>query len=485
MEEAKQNISNPHSDSESPHLSIVGTWILELKNSDLFWSDQAFNIHKVPIGTSITFEDSINFYIEEDTNKIQKIIQEAIEFGKSWDVVLRLRKDKKCLVRAVGKCIKAENRVERLEGTFTELNSEANSVANVFEITRVNQELNEILNKTSIVSRADINGKITYVNNLFCEISGYENIELIGKDHRIVNSGFHKKEFFKNMWDTLLSGNSWSGEIRNKSKSDEFYWVSTFISPTFNKTGKINGFVSIRRDITNEKKLSAISSRMTNLANVGESSTQIIHDVMNFLMIIEGNTRIIKQAVEMEMDVDRILSCHNKILKSCDNIKAVFKETKEMIDGGQDFNPHGIVDILKNSIDNFELLIEQFSIEIVFDPKQEYTFICNRTQLQRVFNNLLKNSIDAISALDEKWIKVSIHSYQDNLSITFTDSGKGISKKNQTKMFESFFTTKGVDKGTGLGLSSCRKIIESHGGTITYNSNAINTQFVVAFAIKY
>lgn len=469
----------------SPHLALVGTWILELKNGELFWSDTVYNIHNVPIGTPVSFEDTLNYYIEEDTFKLEKIIQEAIEFCKPWDVALRLKNNPNCMIRAVGKCIVVDNKVERLEGTYTELNKNQCGLGSIAEVNRVNSELNEILNKTSIVSRTDKDGKITYVNNLFCQISGYENIELIGKDHRMVNSGYHKKEFFESMWQLLNSGECWSGEIRNQSKSDEFYWVSTFISPTFNDKGEVNGFLSIRRDVSKEKKLTEINSRITNLANVGESSTQIIHDVMNFLMIIEGNTRIIKQAIEMEMDTDRILTCHNKILKSCDNIKAVFDETKDMISGGKEFEPISVASILKNSIDNFELLIEQFSIEIIFDPKKEYDFICNQTQLQRVFNNLLKNSIDAISVLDEKWIKVAIHSYQDNLSITFTDSGSGINQKNQNKIFESFFTTKGVDKGTGLGLSSCRKIIESHGGTIAYNSNAVNTQFVITFTVKY
>lgn len=105
-----------------------------------------------------------------------------------------------------------------------------------------------------IVAETDRRGIITYVNDRFVEISGYAREELIGNDHRIVNSGFHPKSFFKDMWSTISRGYTWSGEIRNRTKDGRFYWVSTVIAPVLDVRGQIRKYLSVRRDITRQKE---------------------------------------------------------------------------------------------------------------------------------------------------------------------------------------------------------------------------------------
>jgi PAS domain S-box-containing protein len=111
----------------------------------------------------------------------------------------------------------------------------------------------KFLEESSIVSITDKTGKIIYVNDKFCEISKYSRAELIGRDHEIINSGFHSKEFFTNMWSTISEGQTWRGEVCNKSKDGEIYWVDSFIKPEIDSNGNISRYYSFRILITEKK----------------------------------------------------------------------------------------------------------------------------------------------------------------------------------------------------------------------------------------
>jgi len=160
--------------------------------------------------------------------------------------------------------------------------------------------LNELINykyaldKASIISITDQKGIINFVNDNFCEISKYSKEELIGQDHRIINSGHHSKDFIKDIWNHISNGKIWKGEIKNKDKNGNFYWVDTSIVPFINEKGKPYQYLSIRMDITNKKLADVVMLQSNNLLEnkVKERTAELVSVIeslnLNKQLLIES-----------------------------------------------------------------------------------------------------------------------------------------------------------------------------------------------------
>jgi PAS domain S-box-containing protein len=341
-----------------------------------------------------------------------------------------------------------------------------------------------------IISTCDLDGKIIYVNDNFCKLSGYSRKELLGQDHRIMNSDFHSKDFFKEMWLQLQAGKPWQGQIRNVKKNGDIYWVHSYNTPIVNNKGKICKYLSFRLDITNEKKIEDSleqeilqSIHLSRLSAIGEMAAGVAHEINNPLAIISGLLSITKRKLQGQLlteDVKKIQEIISKVQGQVVRTAKITNSLREFSRGGdqssfEETSTHKVLETVSELC--YEKLVKNnVRLDVLDDGIK---FQCNQIQVEQVLVNLISNSIDAIRDLDNRWIKIDVSSNNNFLEMSVTDSGTGISKDVAKNIMQPFYTTKAVGKGTGLGLSISFGIIKQHGGTLYPDTVAKNTRFVI------
>ncbi len=160
------------------------------------------------------------------------------------------------------------------------------------------EDLRYALDQSAIVAITDVKGTIKYVNDKFCEIAKYSRADLLGQDHRILNSGHHPKEYIRELWRTIASGAVWRGEFRNRASDGSIYWVDTTIVPFLNERGKPYQYLAIRYEVTARKMAEEQLINQAALARLGEMVAVVAHEVRNPLAGLRGVLQILSQRLE-------------------------------------------------------------------------------------------------------------------------------------------------------------------------------------------
>jgi PAS domain S-box-containing protein len=328
------------------------------------------------------------------------------------------------------------------------------------ETTTQLADLKRALDHAAIVATTDVSGKITYVNDKFCEISGYGREELLGQDHRIINSGFHPKEFMRDLWVTIANGRVWHGEIRNRAKDGHFYWVDTTIVPFLNDRGHPYQYIAIRADITARKAAEAQLVQQAALAQVGQMAAVVAHEVKNPLAGIKG---VIQVLMSRRQPTDPELAVMSDIVARIDALDDLIQDVMTY---ARPRPPRLSTIDLRHTIDDAVTSLRRDPVASTLDVRIEGEggpITADADLLRAALLNLLLNAAQAVDGQGQVRISSAIRDRW--WSIEVRDNGPGIPLNIREQVLEPFFTTKA--RGGGLGLPVAKRVAELHGGTLT------------------
>ena len=349
------------------------------------------------------------------------------------------------------------------------------------------------IENSNIVSKTDINGIITFVNDEFCNLFGFTKDELIGKNHNIIRHPDTPKENFELLWNTILDKKVYKSTVKNISKKGEDIYLNTTIIPILDeKEENIVEFVAIRYDITNEvllqkeleekQKIIFLQSRM---ASLGQMLGNIAHQWRQPLTELNLSLFNLKKAFENEnkKEIENLYSNSKNLIlgmsSTIDDFTNFFapKKQKEAFLINQSIN---------EALKILNRVLEDENINIKFDILKDLEIFGLKNELTQVLLNLINNSKDAFVQKNitnkEITIKTYTNTKDDFVYLEYIDNAQGLSKELFDKIYEPYFTTKHQSIGTGLGLFICKIVIEnSFKGEIMHENISNGLKFTLKF----
>ena len=340
------------------------------------------------------------------------------------------------------------------------------------------------LDAHSIIAITDVGGTIIYVNKKFEDISGYTKSELLGKNHRILNSHAQPKEYWQAMYDKLCEGLVWRDEVKNIDKNGNYYWVDTTIVPFMDENKKIKSYIAIRTDITQQKLLAqklikereraeeSVKAKSEFLASMSHEIRTPMNGVIGMLSLLmntELNESQHHQAYLAQSSASALLALINDIL-DFSKVEAGKLELDK-----QDFSIHKELGDFAEAI---SFRAQQNNVEVVLDISHiEMDMIyADANRIRQILNNIVGNAIKFTSK-GYILIRAELHKESGNyarLKMSVTDTGIGIPEDKIATLFDSFSqvdaSTTRKYGGTGLGLAIVKKLCELMDGEVQVSS---------------
>ncbi len=337
----------------------------------------------------------------------------------------------------------------------------------------------------------DSAGLCTYVNPTWTKMTGLLSQDAYGNGW---SRALHPEdvEIVVKNWGQLVESGSFSCNYRYLRMDGKIVYVAGQALPLVDSNNHITGYFGTIQDIT-ELHLNQIAvADASRMSSLGQMASSIAHEINNPLTVIQGRASYLEKVYDEQIAFDKV-----KVKNSISQIVATVQRIVKIIKGLQMLSRNGSGEPFVNVpvkdlvCDILDLCSERFAnnqTKLITPNSYEMnaSFLGRPEQISQVFVNLLNNAFDAAQAVKEKWVKIeiSVDNSKNNILVSFTDSGLGVSKLNQEKIFDPFFTTKDIGNGTGLGLSISKSIVSKHGGRLVLDKSKVDTTFVVELPLN-
>ncbi len=362
-----------------------------------------------------------------------------------------------------------------LQGTIIDITEKKESEKKVLQLSRGVEQSPEMVIIT------DVEGKIEYVNPKVCEITGYTKEELIGKNPSIFKSEQTPKEVYKELWETILEGKVWKGELLNKRKYGGLFWENVIIAPIIDNEGNIINFIGIKEDITEKKKIREDLIKAKNKAeemNKLKSNflANMSHELRTPMVGILGFSEIIKDNItdgELKEYAELLYDSGSRLLESLNLILNLTKIEADNIEIEK--TSVDVITVIKRVVNLFQSEAYKKNLYLNFENENDKLVIeTDERMLDQIITNLVNN---AVKFTKEGGITVRVNRIRSNqlLEIIIKDTGIGIHKDKQDLIWDEFRqASEGAARlfeGTGLGLTITNDFIKRLGGEILLESD--------------
>ena len=453
MKDGKERLNNAQVIGE------MGSFWFDLKNGYLELSHGLlfmFNPQLIGISKDRELDEVKKLIDAPDLLEVKRAFLNAYKSKKIEPIVFKVR-------------IESSVRYFEAKGVFSESLTMITGVVRDITIAQAAnknvEDYKNALDQSALVSITDKSGVIVYANKKFQKVSQYSEIELLGKDHSLLNSGEHSATFFRDMWKTISNGGIWRGTIKNQAKNGTCYWVDSTIVPFFSEGDRPDYYMSIRFDITNQAIISEEIVRKNQ--ELEQFSYVLSHDLKSPLRAIKTLIYFVKEDMgdaglmlpeEVQNNLNlidsRIVKMEALIMSVLNYAQVGTSQDKEWIDMNE---------IVKDVIELIDIP-KNFKLNISKDlPK----ILMNKVELAQVVQNLITNSIK-YNNNEEPEILIYPGLKKREFVIHFKDNGIGIDPRYHEKVFNLFETLKQKDsyEATGIGLPIVKKVVEKAGGDV-------------------
>ena len=491
--EAHKHTENVLRDSErllreSQNIASLGSYVLDLPTG--LWTssstlDQVFGIdrnyaHTVAGWTALIHPD-------DRTMMVDYFEKEVVGKGRSFDRdyrIIRLDDQSERWVHGLGRLeFDAHGKPTRMLGTIQDITTQKRTTEAHARLAMAVGQAAEAI----VITEPD--GTIVYVNPAFEKITGYSTEEAVGQNSRILKSGEHDAEFYRQMWATLTAGRVWRGHIINRRKDGVLFEEDATLSPVLDATNKLVNYVATKRDVTNEAALENQLRQAQKMEAIGHLAGGVAHDFNNMLQSVMGFTELALGRVPpdhpVREDLDEIL---RGARRAADLTKQLltFARKQAITPRVLDLN-----DAISTSLKMLRHLVGE-NINLTWLPGGAlWPVKMDPSQIDQLLANLCINARDAITGAGKITIETVNQSIDeaycfrqpnavpgDYVLCRVSDDGCGMEKDVQAHIFEPFFTTKSAGEGTGLGLAMVYGIVKQNRGFINvYSETGQGTTF--------